>query len=115
MKAIVVDNFTATRKVIDKICADVEVQSGQKAYWFRLDENGELVGGISKFLKDRKEQVAAALGLKNGDFVGLTAGKKSDAQKCAGVLRKFLGNACEAHMNKECYEFCWIVDFPCTR
>ncbi len=112
VKAIVVDNFTATRKVIDKICADVEVQSGQKAYWFRLDENGELVGGISKFLKDRKEQVAAALGLKNGDFVGLTAGKKSDAQKCAGVLRKFLGNACEAHMNKECYEFCWIVDFP---
>ena len=112
VKAIVANNFTATRKVIDKICADVEVQSGQKAYWFRLDENGELVGGISKFLKDRKEQVAAALGLKNGDFVGLTAGKKSDAQKCAGVLRKFIGNACDAHMNKECYEFCWIVDFP---
>ena len=32
VEAIVVDQFTATRKVIDKICADVEVQSGQKAY-----------------------------------------------------------------------------------
>ena len=112
VKAIVVDEFTATRKVIDKICADVEVQSGQKAYWFKLDENGELVGGISKFLQDRKEQVIAALGLKNGDFVGLTAGKKLDAQKTAGVLRKFLGLASEKHMKQECYEFCWIVDFP---
>ena len=112
VKAIVVDQFTATRKVIDKICADVEVQSGQKAYWFKLDENGELVGGISKFLQDRKEQVVSILGLKNGDFVGLTAGKKLDAQKTAGVLRKFLGMNCEAHMKQECYEFCWIVDFP---
>ena len=112
VKAVVADRFTATRKVIDKICADVEVQSGQKAYWFKLDENGELVGGISKFLQDRKEQVVSALGLKNGDFVGLTAGKKTDAQKTAGVLRKFLGMNCEAHMKKECYEFCWIVDFP---
>ncbi len=112
VKAVVVDHFTATRKVIDKICADVEVQSGQKAYWFKLDENGDFAGGISKFLQDRKEQVIAALGLKNGDFVGLTAGKKTDAQKTAGVLRKFLGMNCEAHMKQECYEFCWIVDFP---
>lgn len=112
VKAIVVDNFTATRKVIDKICADVEIQSGQKAYWFKLDENGELTGGVSKFLQERKEQVIEALGLKKGDFIGLTAGKKLEAQKTAGVLRKFLGNACEAHMKKECYEFCWIVDFP---
>lgn len=112
IKAVVVDKFTATRKIIDKICADVEVQSGQKAYWFKLDENGELVGGISKFLQDRKEKVIEALGLKNGDFVGLTAGKQADAQKTAGVLRKFLGMNCEAHMKQECYEFCWIVDFP---
>ncbi len=112
VKAVVVDGFTATRKAIDKICADVEIQSGQKAYWFKLDEKGELSGGVSKFLQDRKEKVVSALGLKNGDFVGLTAGKKADAQKTAGVLRKFLGYASEKHMKKECYEFCWIVDFP---
>lgn len=112
VKAIVVDGFTATRKVIDKICADVEVQSGQKAYWFKLDESGNLTGGVSKFLQERKEQVISALGLKNGDFVGLTAGAELEALKTAGVLRKFLGNASEKHMRQECYEFCWIVDFP---
>ncbi len=112
VKAIVVDEFTATRKVIDGICAEVEVQTANKAFWFKLDENGELVGGISKFLQDRKEAVVAALGLKPGDFVGLTAGKKLAAQKTAGVLRKLLGAASEKHMKKDCYEFCWIVDFP---
>ena len=112
VKAIVVDGFTATRKVIDKICADTEMISGNKAYWFKLDENGELVGGISKFLVDIKEQVVSALDLKPGDFIGLTTGKKLVAQKTAGVLRKLLGAASDKHMKKDCYEFCWIVDFP---
>ena len=112
VEAIVVDKFTATRKVIDKICADVEVTSGQKAFWFKLDENGEIVGGIAKFLQEIKADVIEKLNLKPGDFVGLTAGPKLTAQKTAGVLRRLLGENCEAHMKKECYEFCWIVDFP---
>ncbi len=112
VQAVVFSGFGATRKVIDKMCADVEVQTGNKAYWFRLDEKGELVGGISKFLADRKEAVVEALSLKPGDFVGLAAGKKETAQKTAGVFRKILGNTVEGHMNKACYEFCWIVDFP---
>ena len=112
VKAIVVEGFNATRKVIDGICAEVEVLTANKAFWFKLDENGELVGGISKFLQERKEAVIAALGLKPGDFVGLTAGKKLTAQKTAGALRKLLGAADEKHMKKDCYEFCWIVDFP---
>lgn len=112
IKAVVVDGFTATRKVIDGICAEVEVQTANKAYWYKLDENGEFVGGISKFLQERKETVIAALGLKPGDFIGLTAGKKLAAQKTAGVLRRLLGAASEKHMKKDCYEFCWIVDFP---
>ena len=112
VKAVVVDGFTVTRKVIDGICAEVEVQTANKAYWFKLDENGEFVGGISKFLQERKEKVIEALGLKPGDFIGLTAGKKLAAQKTAGVLRRLLGAASEKHMKKDCYEFCWIVDFP---
>jgi aspartyl-tRNA synthetase len=112
VKAIVVTDFNAPRKQIDKLCADVEVQAGQKPYWFRLDENGEIVGGIAKFVQPVKEQVVAALGLKPNCFVGLTAGKKAVAQKTAGVLRIKLGNLCPGHMDKEQYQICWIVDFP---
>ena len=42
----------------------------------------------------------------------MTAGKKTAAQKTAGVLRKLLGMAVPGHMDAERYEFCWIVDFP---
>ena len=112
VKAIVVDGFTATRKQIDAICADVEVATANKAYWFKVDENGEITGGIAKFLQNIKEQVINTLGLKPGDFVGLTAGKKLVAQKTAGVLRRLLGAASEKRMKQNTYEFCWIVDFP---
>ena len=112
VKAVVVTGFEGTRKQIDKLCADVEVQAGEKAYWFRYDENREIVGGIAKFVQPIKEQVVEALGLTPGCFVGLTAGKLAAAQKTAGVLRSKLGAFCPNHMDKEQYQFCWIVDFP---
>ena len=112
VKAIVVSGFSGTRKQIDGLCNEVEVQSGNKAYWFRYDENGEIVGGIAKFVQPIKDQVVEALKLEKGCFVGLTAGALLAAQKTAGVLRNKLGAFCPAHMDKERYEFCWIVDFP---
>lgn len=112
VKAVVVSDFKETRKFIDKTLADVETQSGGKAYWFRLDESGELVGGIAKFLQEKKSQVISALGLVPGCFVALSAGKLTAAQKTAGVLVKTLGAVVPGHMDKEQYAFCWIVDFP---
>ncbi len=112
VKAIVADRFTPTRKVIDQLCSDVEVQTGNKVYWFKVDENGELAGGMSKFLVNIKDEVIRCLDLKAGDFVGLAAGRRIKAQKTAGALRNRIGACCEAHMKKDCYEFCWIVDFP---
>ena len=112
VKAIVVSDCKLARKAIDKLCADVEIQSGNKAYWFKLDEKGEIAGGISKFVAPLKDELTAKLGLTPGCFVGITAGKKPAAQKTAGVLRNKLGLACPEHMDTERYEFCWIVDFP---
>ena len=112
VKAVVVSDFSATRKQIDKLCADVEVQAGEKAYWVRTDEQGQLTGGIAKFLSEKAEEVKAALNLQPNSFVGFTAGKLGTAQKTAGVLRTKLGALCPGHMDKERYEFCWIVDFP---
>ncbi len=112
VKAVVVSGFHETRKFIDKTLAEVEVVTGGKPYWFRLDENGEIVGGIAKFVQPLKDRVISALGLKPNDFVALSAGKLGAAQKTAGVLVKTLGAAVPGHMDKEQYAFCWIVDFP---
>jgi len=112
VKAVVCSDCALTRKNIDKLCADVEVQSGFKPYWFKVDENNELAGGVSKFLSDRKEILTEKLGLAPNTLVLVSAGKKDEAVKTAGVMRKMLGAACPNHMDRERYEFCWIVDFP---
>ena len=112
VKAVAVSGCELTRKQIDKLCADVEVQAGFKPYWFKMDENGELAGGVAKFLGTSREALIERLNLKPGTLVAVAAGKHDDAVKTAGVMRKMLGNACPEHMDKERYEFCWIVDFP---
>ena len=112
VKGVVISGFKESRKFIDKTIGDVEVQSGNKAYWFRMDENSELVGGIAKFVAPIKDSVVSALGIKPGDLVVLSSGKLGAAQKTAGVVVKTFGAAVPGHMDKEQYTFCWIVDFP---
>ena len=112
VKAVAVDNFTQARKWIDKLLADVEVQTGNKACWFKVDETGALTGGISKFLGDCAPALTAKLGLKPGSFVCMAAGKKAAAQKTAGVIRTMLGKRVPGHFDEEQYALCWIVDFP---
>ena len=115
VKAVPVSGCDMTRKAIDKLCAEVEVQTSQKTYWFKLDEKGEIAGGIGKFINADPalcERVKAELALEPGSLVMLAAGKKAVAQKTAGVARKLLGAACPQHMDTEQYALCWIVDFP---
>ena len=112
VKAVVVHDFTQARKWIDKLLTDVEVQTGNKACWVKVDENGELTGGISKFLGECKDAYIEKLGLRPGSFVCMAAGKKAAAQKTAGVIRTMLGKRVPGHFDEEQYAFCWIVDFP---
>ena len=112
VKAVAVDNFTQARKWIDKLLADVEVQTGSKACWVKVDENGNLTGGVSKFLTECKDALTAKLNLKPGSFVCMAAGKKAVAQKTAGVIRTLLGKRVPGHFDEEQYALCWIVDFP---
>ena len=112
VKAVAVDNFTQARKWIDKLLADVEVQTGSKACWVKVDENENLTGGVSKFLAECKDALTARLNLKPGSFVCMAAGKKAVAQKTAGVIRTLLGKRVPGHFDEEQYALCWIVDFP---
>ncbi len=112
IKCVVVDNFTESRKFVENLIADIEVQAQNKVYWFKVDENSELVGGIAKFLQDEKNNLINELNLKPNTIIFVTAGDKKTAQKSAGVIIKKVGYSTNNHINKECYEFCWIVDFP---
>ena len=110
VKAVAISDCTLTRKQIDKLLADCEVQSGSKGYWFKMDEHGEIAGGIAKFVTGKKDALVEKLGLKPNTLVVVAAGEL--ATKSVGVMIKTFGANCEGHMDKERYEFCWIVDFP---
>ena len=108
VKAVAISGCKLTRKQIEKLLTDVEVQSGGKGYWFKADEAGNLAGGVAKFIdKARAEEL---LPLAPETLVVLAGGES--ATKTIGVVIKTFGPACEGHMDKERYEFCWITDFP---
>ena len=109
VKAVPISSCSLTRKQIDKLLADCEVQSGSKGYWFKVEEEG-LAGGVAKFATPVKDALTERLALEPGMLVVLAAGEQ--ATKSMGVMIKTFGAACEGHMDKERYEFCWIVDFP---
>ena len=108
VKAVPISNCTLTRKQIEKLLTDCEVQSGSKGYWFKVDESGALAGGIAKFVDH--DACAKLLDLAPNTLVVVAAGEL--ATKSVGVMIKTFGANCEGHMDKERYEFCWIVDFP---
>ena len=112
VKAVVVSDCGLTRKQLDKLCADVEVQAGKKPYWLKLDESGALTGGVAKFFAERADALRDSLGAKPGALVLFSAGTPGEARKTAGVMLRMAGAAVPGHMRTDTYEFCWIVDFP---
>ncbi|MCR5774167.1 MAG: aspartate--tRNA ligase [Lachnospiraceae bacterium] len=113
IKAVVVHGFEGSRKVIDRIVSDAEVVSGGKSYWVKCGDDGaSLAGGVAKFLADKQGELIAGYDLKPGDVVFFSAGTRGQALKTGGTLIKTIGASIPGHMDKEAYEFCWIVDFP---
>ena len=110
VRMIDIADCTLTRKQIEKLLADCEVQSGSKGYWFKVDENGELAGGIAKFVTALRGELEKSLELKPNTLVVVAAGEA--AVKSSGVMIKTFGAACAGHIDERRYEFCWIVDFP---
>lgn len=74
--------------------------------------DGEAKGPIAKNLDaDRIEQIKAATGVADGDAVFFACDKAGPAAKFAGTVRVKLGDDLDL-LEKNCFEFCWIVDFP---
>lgn len=110
IKAIAVSDFKETRKWIDALAERAKQNGASNMYWFKLDENAEPVGGISKFVVDVKDALKERLGLKAGSFVAILAEEKG-VEKQAGYVRTELGTGLDL-IEKNAFRFCWIVDFP---
>ena len=69
-------------------------------------------GPIAKFLgRDLLMQMAKKAGLRSGDVLFFSAGKKPEAGRVAGAVRTRFGEELNL-IAKDRFELCWIVDFP---
>ncbi len=115
VKVIVVpDGNSQGRKFFDKMGEfAMSNDVGAKGLaWAKIDENGEVVGGISKFITPTiKEQLQEKYGAKNNCAMFFIADEFEKAQKIAGLVRIELGKRLDL-LEKDVYRFCFIVDFP---
>ncbi len=99
------------RSFFDQMVAFAQSQGAPGLGWVTLGD-GEAKGPIAKFLDgDRLELLRSAAGLATGDAVFFVCDRAEGAAKLAGLVRTRVGEELGL-IAKDCYRFCWIVDFP---
>ena len=121
-----------TRKEYDKIVEEVKKETEEQIYYYKV-QNGEISGGISKFVTEdlknsileKNEEVKEIVGTKdyivkerllefdnnNHSVFIITNSVKEKAEKIAGITRIKLGQELDI-IEKDTFRFCFIVDFP---
>ena len=113
IKAIVVPNGGIQgRKFFDNMTEfAVNEASAKGLAWVKLDEEGNYVGGISKFITEDIKEKLKEVGVAKNDSIFFIADDLKEAQKIAGQVRIELGKRLDL-IEKDAYRFCLIVDFP---
>ena len=113
VKMIVVPGAASqTRKFFDQMSEFAVTEGGAKGLaYVKVEEDLSLTAGISKFIG---EEAKAKLleSAKAGDAIFFMADDvRAKVEKLSGLIRNELGKRLDL-IEKGCYKFCWIVDFP---
>ena len=115
IKTIIVPNGAEQgRKFFDKMgeFATTDEVGAKGLAWTKLDNEGNVQGGIAKFITDEiKERLEKDFGLEKNASIFFIADEFEKAQKIAGLVRIELGKRLDL-IEKGVYKFCFIVDFP---
>ncbi len=102
------------RAWFDKREAFVKENGGKGLGYISWTKEGELKGPIAKFLTpEQLEEMKALAKMEPGDCLFFMAAPADECHRLSGLVRTNIAehlthNICE----KNCYKFCWIVDFP---
>jgi aspartyl-tRNA synthetase len=103
-----------TRTWFDKREAFVKENGGKGLGYISWTKEGELKGPIAKFLTE--EQLAEMKELSKmepGDCLFFMASDVDECNRLSGLVRTNIAdNMTNDIREKNCYKFCWIVDFP---
>ena len=114
IKAIVLPSgANEPRKFFDSMGEYAQEELGAKGLaWIKLDEQMQVTGGIAKFITDEiKQKLLEITNADKNSAIFFVADNGEKAQKIAGGVRIEIGKRLDL-LEKDCYKFCWIVDFP---
>ena len=103
-----------TRTWFDKREAFVKENGGKGLGYISWTKEGELKGPIAKFLTpEQLEEMKGIVKMEPGDALFFMAAPVDECHRLSGLVRTDIANhltndICE----RNCYRFCWIVDFP---
>jgi aspartyl-tRNA synthetase len=99
------------RSFFDKL-VEYAQSIGSKGLAYLVYEGGGVKGPLAKFLgPDDLTTLGKLCGSMEGDVVFFVGEKAKEANRISGDLRLKLGRDLDL-VEKDCYRFCWIVDFP---
>ena len=99
------------RSFFDKL-VDYAKDLGAKGLAYLVWDGDTIKGPIQKFLtREELAQLAEMGHIEDGDVLFFMCDKPMAAAKMAGDIRLKLGHDLDL-IEKNCYKFCWIVDFP---
>ena len=85
---------------------------GSKGLGYIIFENGLAKGPIANNLgNDSIESIKQKGNVKNGDCIFFISDKRKPAEIFSGLVREKLCDELSLR-EKDCFKFCWIVDFP---
>ncbi len=88
------------------------LEIGMKGLGYLTLNGDEFKGPIAKFLTpEKRDELVNLCGIKDGETVFFICDAISVVNKLAGEIRTWLGETLDV-INKDSYEFCFIVDFP---
>ncbi|MGH6901024.1 MAG: aspartate--tRNA ligase, partial [Geminicoccaceae bacterium] len=100
------------RRFFDQMVAYAQSLGAPGLGYIQYAPGEEPKGPVAKFLDpERISRIKEAAGLKNGDAVFFVCDQRREAERLSGLIRTRLAEELEL-IARECYRFCWIVDFP---
>ena len=113
VKALVVSGKADySRKQIEELEAQAKIYKAKGLAWMKINADGALEGGASKFFTANAAAIVAGLGAKPGDLILLVADAKAKvACVSLGAVRSKLGRDLGL-LDPGVFKFAWIVDFP---
>jgi len=101
------------RKDIDALTEIVKPYGGKGVAWFKV-ENGQISGGISKFVDANLLNALSEKSVEKGDGLWLFSADKNEniAHDCADAVRRHLGKTLNLIKDPLEYAFLWVYDFP---